>query len=79
MGDCTDGLPVALTNHNKSDVNNKASLVAAIREAVPHYDFLRINQWPSRLEVNEGDNAETAPLPGGPGGDDAGPAWNANN
>ena len=53
-------------------VTNEASLTAAIREAVPHYDFLRVNQWPSRFEVNEGDDAETAPPPGGPGGDDAG-------
>ena len=36
-------------------VTNEASLTAAIREAVPHYDFLRVNQWPSRFEVNEGD------------------------
>ena len=53
-------------------VTNEASLTAAIREAVPHYDFLRVNQWPSRFEVNEGEDAETAPPPGGPGGDDSG-------
>ena len=60
-------------------VTDEASLVKAIKDAVPNHDFLPPNQWPSRSRANEGDDAETAPAPGGPGGDDAGSVGNANN
>lgn len=60
-------------------VTDEASLVKAIKDVVPNHDFLPPNQWPSRFRANEGDDAETAPAPGGPGGDDAAPTGNANN
>ena len=49
-------------------ITNEASLVAAIREAVPHYDFLPVNQWPSRFEVDEGDRRESYRTLAGGGG-----------
>ncbi len=55
-------------------VTDEASLVKAIREAVPYYDFLPVNQWPSRFAAIEGDgDGEEPAAPGGSGGDDVGP------
>ena len=55
-------------------VTNEASLVKAIREAVPNHDFLPVGQWPDRFAAIEGDgDGEEPAAPGGSGGDDVGP------
>lgn len=57
-------------------VANEASLIQAIKEAVPNHDFLPVNQWPDRFAANEGDIPATPAPPGGPGGGEAAPVGN---
>ena len=57
-------------------VANEASLVQAIKEAVPNHDFLPVNQWPDRFAANEGDSPATPAPPGGPGNGPAAPVGN---
>ena len=57
-------------------VANEASLIQAIKEAVPNHDFLPVNRWPDRFAANEGDSPATPAPPGGPGGGPAAPVGN---
>ena len=57
-------------------VANEASLIKAIKEAVPNHDFLPVNQWPDRFAANEGDTPATPVPPGGPGGGEVAPVGN---
>ena len=67
------------TSPGYAGVSDEASLVAAIREAVPGYEFMPFSQWPDRFTANEEDNSATPAAPGGPGDGDAGPTGNTNN
>ena len=71
-----DGSPV-----NYPGITDEASLITAIKAAVPGRTYLPIEQWPKReLPIaNENAPAETPQPSGGPGPDDTGPAGNANN
>ena len=62
------------TSPGYTGVTDEASLVKAIREAVPLYEFMPFSQWPTRFAaVEEDGDGEEPTAPGGPGDDDVGP------
>ena len=67
------------TSPGYAGVTDEASLVTAIRGAVPSYEFMPFNQWPDRFAANDGDSPATPAPPGGPGDGDSGPTGNTNN